>query len=357
MLKGINIGTDTTVKDILDILEGVDPTTRVYTKGTIGIASQESSTKPGHEIIITNKEIGGLITPDAPLGFPFIDKAENEHPLLAGRIMYLNDDSDNLLVIEDVLNGEAALEDGQTYVGIAVQLPRYWGKDTYYTESAILIFIENTDGTRRLIGHITDVDDADATFIDDVQGWEPSGYGIVNLAIREMENPGAVCVELFRTTNVVELLYAAVIYTTEVTDGIHLYVNINGVKNPGTFTVLTEDVTVQDSDGDDVYVTIGIVIENDIVRVVYVDYDEDEEDQLEKVIAMSHIISPCGDGTYACNTQGLLSSELSRDVTFYDGRDATVGLYDTSIIIGAAMAAIDMVEYACLADDEDEDDD
>ena len=26
MLKGINIGTDTTVKDILDILEGVDPT-------------------------------------------------------------------------------------------------------------------------------------------------------------------------------------------------------------------------------------------------------------------------------------------------------------------------------------------
>ena len=28
MLKGINIGTDTTVKDILDILEGVDPTAR-----------------------------------------------------------------------------------------------------------------------------------------------------------------------------------------------------------------------------------------------------------------------------------------------------------------------------------------
>ena len=44
-------------------------------------------------------------------------------PLLAGRIMYLNDDSDNLLVIEDVLDGEAALEDGQTYVGIGDAMP------------------------------------------------------------------------------------------------------------------------------------------------------------------------------------------------------------------------------------------
>ena len=357
-MKGITIRESTTVKDILSMFDGISPDTQVSVKGTVSIAIQPSLSHPGPDLIITDKEIGGLVTDEAPLGIPFLD-AGNEHPLLDGKIMYLNDDSDNLLVIENILKEGAHLEDGQEYVGYAVQLPRYamgTGDEGYYTESAVLIFIEDTYGNRDLIGHIVDVDDADDTFIGNIEGWDPSGYGVVNTAVHEMEESGAIYAELFRTRDAAELLTAAAIYTAEVTDGVHLYANVNGAKQSGNFSVMAETVTVTDSYGDDVDVTIGIVLENDTVRVVYVNYDEEDEDQLEKAIDASTIITPKGDGTYACNVQGVLSSKLSQNVKFYDGGDAIVGLYNTEVLVGAAMAAIDMVEYDNLYEDEDDDD-